>query len=478
MDSASLVFIAFGLAAAAAYNFWRSIAWRQAVLLFASMLFLWTLAPSWQSLIPFTAFLALGYLGLRTVAAGWHRPFVFIVFGIVAAFMWLKRYTFIPGGLFLHQAYVTLGMSYVLFRILHLVIDARYGDLDGRIDPVSYLNYTLNFATLVSGPIQLYPDFAANQLALEPRPVSVRRMGEAIERIIVGFFKANVLALPFSAAHELGLAALRAQSPLENKIVAAAIAFASYPFFLYCNFSGYIDIVIGIGALMRNTLPENFNRPFSSDSFICFWSRWHITLSEWLKRYVYYPVLMGLMRKFPARSVQPLLACFAFFLTFFLVGVWHGQNSVFLFFGLLQGLGVAGNKMYELLMVMWLGRKGYRSLTSGSLYIALARGATFTWFTFTMIWFWSNWREIDSFGAMLGATGWLAAIALIGVVSTIALAAWEVAREWLLGIEWNGSSLVRSRYLRTAYATAALVIGLAAVVLSGQPPPEIVYKTF
>lgn len=146
--------------------------------------------------------------------------------------------------------------------------------------------------------------------------------------------------------------------------------------------------------------------------------------------------------------------------------------------GLLQGLGVAGNKMSELLMVIWLGRKGYRNLTSGSLYIALARGATFTWFTFTMIWFWSNWREIDSFGAMLGATGWLAAIGLIGVTSTIALAAWEGAREWLLGIEWNGSSVVRSRYLRTAYATAALVIGLAAVVLSGQPPPEIVYKTF
>ena len=65
------------------------------------------------------------------------------------------------------------------------------------------------------------------------------------------------------------------------------------------------DIVIGIARLMRITLPENFNRPFSSDSFIGFWSRWHITLSEWLKTYVYYPVLMNLMRRYPSPALEP-----------------------------------------------------------------------------------------------------------------------------------------------------------------------------
>src|SRR5439155_866231 len=67
----------------------------------------------------------------------------------------------------------------------------------------------------------------------------------------------------------------------------AMVAAATYPLYLYCNFSGYIDIVIGIARLLGISLPENFNRPFASDNFVTFWSRWHITLSTWLKTYVY-----------------------------------------------------------------------------------------------------------------------------------------------------------------------------------------------
>ena len=70
-----------------------------------------------------------------------------------------------------------------------------------------------------------------------------------------------------------------------------------YPLFLYANFSGYIDIVIALARLMRVRLPENFDRPFSASSVLDFWNRWHMTLSNWLKTYVYNPLLLALMRR-------------------------------------------------------------------------------------------------------------------------------------------------------------------------------------
>jgi hypothetical protein len=85
------------------------------------------------------------------------------------------------------------------------------------------------------------------------------------------------------------------------------VVVAPYPFYLYCNFSGYTDVVIGIARFLRIKLPENFDRPFSSLNFLEFWSRWHMTLSNWLKTYVYYPLLMTLMRKFLSRTIEPFL---------------------------------------------------------------------------------------------------------------------------------------------------------------------------
>jgi D-alanyl-lipoteichoic acid acyltransferase DltB (MBOAT superfamily) len=478
MASASLAFLGFAFAAILIYNCSRTLAWRQAILLIASLIFLALLAPSWQAYIPFAGFVLAGFFAVKLMEAGHHRWFAPVTAVVIALFMWLKRYAFLPSSLFLHSVYLTLGLSYILFRLLHLIIETRYGKLEGRVGFISYLNYTLNFATLVSGPIQLYPDFAANQLVERPQRLWAQTIGQSLERIILGFCKANVLAAPLASAHDWGIRTLSAGLPFETKLLAGIAAFAAYPFFLYCNFSGYIDMVIGVAQLMRNTLPENFNRPFSSDSFIGFWSRWHITLSEWLKTYVYYPSLMGLMRKYDAPKLEIWLSAAALFFTFFLVGLWHGQNSVFIFFGILQGFGVAANQVYETLLKKRMGRKGYQTLTRRPLYVIAARGATFTWFAFTMIWFWGNWGQIGALATSLGAAGILAVWAVIFVGASVLLAAWESLRGLMLGITWNGSPVVLSRYTRTAWATAALVISLAVNTLMNQAAPDIVYKAF
>ncbi len=479
MGSASFEFLGFSLSVALIYNLRQSVPWRQTVLLLASLIFLAFFSFNPISWLPLAAFLGFGFVSVRFFQTGKHgRIFVFLLLAAIVAFVWLKKYTFFPQPLFFRFSYVTLGLSYIFFRVLHLMIDAKDGAVPRKISVVSYLNYTLNFTTLVSGPIQRYQDFAAMELAATPLPLDVVVVGKAFERIIVGFFKVNVLSLAFSALQSQGLASLTAKDALSGRTLDGIIIAASYPFYLYCNFSGYIDIVIGIARLLRIELPENFNRPFSSDNFLNFWSRWHITLSEWLKTYVYNPLLISLMRKYPAPQLAPFLGVFAFFVTFFLVGVWHGQTSVFIFFGVLQGLGVSVAKLYQILIGKWLGRKRYRTLSSGSLYNVFARGLTFTWFTFTLLWFWSNWQQLGLMAQQLGS-GAIAAVWLtIFLASSGLLAFWEVARAWFLSFQWGDQPILLSRYVRTVWSTALVVIAVAIVTLLNAPAPDIVYKAF
>ncbi len=82
-----------------------------------------------------------------------------------------------------------------------------------------------------------------------------------------------------------------------------------YPLFLYANFSGYIDIVIALARLMRMRLPENFDRPFAASSVLDFWNQWHMTLSNWLKTYVYNPLLMALMRRISIVGASAVAGC-------------------------------------------------------------------------------------------------------------------------------------------------------------------------
>lgn len=475
MDSVSFQFLGFALAVVIAANLFRARWWRDGVLLAASLAFI-AMCSQGLSVVPFAAFLALGFAGVSCMRTGHYRWYTALIVGTIALFTWLKKYLFFPAPVVLHFPYLTLGLSYVLFRVLHLIIETRQGLIPEPVGIVSYLNYTLNFTTLVSGPIQRYQDFSAGRLKGKPLTVSV--VGEALERIIVGCAKVNFLGLIISNARAGWLAVLAQPATPAVKTLAAAALFASYPLFLYCNFSGYIDVAIGIARLLGMDLPENFNRPFSADSFIGFWNRWHITLSEWLRTYVYNPLLMTLMRKYSSRQLEPVWAVGAFFVTFFLIGFWHGQTSVFLFFGFLQGFGVSINKLYQIVMVRRLGRKRFNAASSRPAYVAVARGFTFTWFAFTLIWFWSNWTQIGFFASTLSPVLLPAVWGLIFVGSTVALALWESARGALLSIEWNGNPVLPSRYARTAWCTVLVLVSLVVMTILNSRAPDIVYKAF
>jgi len=469
--------VLYGLAVAVISNLSRSHIWRSAVLMLASIVFLAQLANNPIVFLPLAGFLLLGYAGLASIERGWSRAGVWWILGVIFVYVWLKKYTFLPESTFLRFPYVTLGLSYIFFRVLHLLIDTGSGKEKRHIGLGAYLLYCLNFTTLLSGPIQRYEDFARDQFAREPIPLDPRVIGLQLERIVRGFFKVNVLGMLLNAIQEDALAQLFQPLPPGPRLFAAFRLVVS-PFFLYVNFSGYIDIVIALARLMRVRLPENFDRPFSASSALEFWSRWHMTLSNWLRTYVYNPMLLALMRRFSSPTLEPFLAVFCFFVTFFLIGVWHGRTSEFIFFGLLTGGGMSANKLWQLGLARAMGRKGYKSLANRGAYVAFGRGLNFIWFAFTFFWFWGSWKQIDRVFAALDAGEWISVWLAAWIISTVVLASWEWLRSALLSIESSEGPVLTSRYARVVYASALGLMAFLTTVLLNQPAPGIVYKTF
>lgn len=473
MNAPSFAFLGFGLAGAVLFNLSGALIWRRLVLLVLNLIFFATFVSGIVGVLPYAGFLLTGYVAVLAQRK-YPSQGLFLLFLAITLleFFWLKRYVFVPPFLSLQFFYVTIGLSYVFFRVLHLVIEARNDGFAAAASPLSYINYALHFPALISGPIQLFPDY--HRMESEERlPLDIFVIGEAFWRIAIGFFKVLILSVLLKSAQQSCIAALMPDLPFATRTLYAALIAALYPLFLYANFSGYTDFVIGIARLFRFELPENFNNPFVSENFIAFWSRWHITLSSWLKTYVYTPVMLTCMRRVTARWAEPYFAVLAYFVTFFLVGAWHGQTSMFLFFGLLQGGGVALNKLYQIMMAQRLSRSGFRKLGDQPLYRAFSRGLTFTWFAFTLLWFWSSWGQLGGFIKVLGGLALLTVWALIFLTSSLALAilAWS-------GRVSGGYAMLGSRYVRTAQVTVMTLIVLIAVLIVGAPAPDIVYKNF
>jgi alginate O-acetyltransferase complex protein AlgI len=479
MTIASFSFLAFALVVVLAYNSHPSVGWRKWILLVANLAFLATFSHSRLIFGPLFAFLAFGFLSVWAIERAHSKAAYFsIIAGTLLVFFWLKKYTFLPEVSFLRFTYTTLGLSYIFFRVMHMIIDAHTRNLGRKIDIASYLNYTLNFTTLVSGPIQRYPEFIEQHLAPVRPPLTIIDMGNGLERIVIGFFKVNVLGLVFSMIQSQAINALSPNQPMGTGALTGAIIAASYTIYIYFNFSGYTDIVIGIARFLRIKLPENFNRPFSADNFLEFWNRWHMTLSHWLKTYVYNPLVIALMRRFPAAKAEPFLGVIAFFVTFFLIGLWHGRTSEFLFYGVLLGAGMSVNKLFQIEMAKAMGKKQYKELSANWMYQAVCRGVTFTFLSFSLLWFWSNWNDLGKMSQTLQLPAQLLGWFLIFAASTIVLGAWEAARARAFHVKWEGQPVFLSRYVRTVWDTGLVFVLVAVMAILSKPAPDIVYKGF
>ena len=140
-------------------------------------------------------------------------------------------------------------------------------------------------------------------------------------------------------------------------------------------------------------------------------------------------------------------------MTFFLIGIWHGRTSEFVVFGVLQGAGVAINKLWQIGLTSAMGRNGYKKLARKLIYMAFGRGLTFSWFAFSLFWFWAHWQQIGMIFTALSAAQWLGVWLLIWLLATVMLTAWEWFRAVILEIKVSGEPVVTSRYARVVYAT-------------------------
>jgi alginate O-acetyltransferase complex protein AlgI len=469
MTVPSWQFLVFVLTGAAVFNAVSTKWWRETVWLVLNLAFVWSFSRALGPLLPFAGFLVLGYLGMEAVRTmrRWAVP---VAAGLVlAVFIWLKRYSFIPPAMLLPPGAMTVGLSYVFFRVMHLVIDADQGE-EEPIGIIRYLNFTLNFPAFVSGPIQRREDYEAHNAL----PLDLPAIGLGAWRMVLGAFKVLILSAALHAWQLDAIASLTPDLAPGPRVLTGGLVVVLYPLFLYANFSGYTDFVIGAARLFRLRLPENFDRPFLASNFIEFWGRWHISLSQWLRSYVFNPLLMGWIRRHRAARSKQYPAIAALFVTFFLVGAWHGPTSEFLFFGLLQGGGVAGNRLYQVAMARRLAPGAYDRLCANAVYRAAARGLTFTWFAFTLLWFWASWSQIGALADKIGVAGSIAATA-----GTILAASVLLAVPDLLGRSAGTiHGALRSRYTRTAFASVMLLAMAIAGLVLNLSSPEIVYKQF
>jgi alginate O-acetyltransferase complex protein AlgI len=477
MDLTSPVFFLFAGLGLALYWALDRPAWRHGVLVGLNIAFIAGYFAAPLAAAPLVGFLLLGFAANQAVgrwpsgAALWAA-----LAAIIGVFVYLKRYAFVDFPAPLPFAYSAIGLSYILFRIVHLAIDVRSGDLAAPLSPSQYLGYVLFFPSFVSGPIQRWQDFDAKGWAA-PTPLADDTVFEAFSRIVTGLIKVALVSSAlqglFAAVSPPLLAA--AALPLAKATALFIASAALYALFLYYNFAGYTDMVIGLARLFGVVLPENFNRPFRAANALDFWSRWHMSLSEWFKTYLFNPLLKALVERNSSAAAAPFLAVVSFFVTFLLIGIWHGSTVVFLYYGLFLGAGVSANKLYQVLMTKRLGKKAYQALARRPVYHQLCRGLTFAYFGAALTCFWVDAAQLDHLVARLGPIGLGAAFVLLTLSAAVAT--------------WLGDGLERvvsgiSERLRMPGAMArdawlgAKVFTLVALSTLFNTAPDFVYQAF
>lgn len=226
-----------------------------------------------------------------------------------------------------------VGISFYSFQTLSYTIDVYRRRLAPHRDPIEFATYVAFFPQLVAGPIVRASEFLP-QFANRPR-LSAAGAQSAIYLIVRGMVKKVAIA-DFLAAHLIDRVF---ENPGTFSAAEVWVAVYAYTWQLYGDFSGYTDIARGSARLFGFELPENFDRPFNTTGPIEFWRCWHITLSRWVQDYLYIP--LGGSKKGRGRTYLNL------FLSFLIIGLWHGAGWTFVLFGLWHAVGVTVNRLYR-----------------------------------------------------------------------------------------------------------------------------------
>jgi D-alanyl-lipoteichoic acid acyltransferase DltB (MBOAT superfamily) len=220
-----------------------------------------------------------------------------------------------------------VGISFFTFQGISYVIDVARRDATPARSPLDVFFYISFFPHLVAGPIVRAAHFLP-QLATRPDPARIPVVMASL-LILGGLFKKAIVANTIG----VNLVDPVFRAPGDQTALDLLMATYGYAVQIYCDFSGYSDIAIGIAALLGYHFPRNFNQPYRAASLSEFWRRWHIALSSFLRDYLYRP--LGGNRRGPGRTLVNLL------IVMLLGGLWHGAAWTFVLWGAVHGLGLA-----------------------------------------------------------------------------------------------------------------------------------------
>lgn len=233
-----------------------------------------------------------------------------------------------------------LGISFFTFQQLSYVIDSYTGKRTGEYSFIEYALFVSFFPQLVAGPIVLHDELIPFFRVKTIKKINFENLVYGIIMFTMGLFKKVMIA---------DILGLMVAWGFDNVDIATSmdliLAMLAYTFQIYFDFSGYSDMAIGIGWMFNFRLPTNFNSPYKAYSIVDFWKRWHMTLTRFLRTYIYFP--LGGSKKGTVRTYINTM------IVFLVSGIWHGANYTFILWGVLHGMAQCVNRFFKKQYEMW-----------------------------------------------------------------------------------------------------------------------------
>ena len=272
-----------------------------------------------------------------------------------------------------------IGISFFTFQSMSYTIDLYRRNIKVQKNFIDFAAFVTMFPQIVAGPIVRYEDVSA-QLAC--RRIDLRSMSDGITRFVCGMCKKVLIANSIGALWT----DVKAQDYASMPAATAWLGIAAFTLQIYFDFSGYSDMAIGLGKMLGFDFPENFRYPYNSKSVAEFWRRWHITLGDWFKSYVYFP--LGGSRGNTAATIRNTL------IVWLLTGLWHGASWNFILWGLYYGVLIILEK--------FVFRRLLERTPSALRHILTMLAVVFGWVIFEIT---SPASELEFVKAMLGFGG-------------------------------------------------------------------------
>ena len=350
------------------------------------------------------------------------------------------------------QVLLPVGISFYTFQTMSYTIDVYRKRIEPVSNLVDFATYVSYFPQLVAGPIErarvLLP-----QITASTRSIDSAKVGSGFGLILLGLVKKVVLADGVA-----GISDRLFDSPGEATFVTAVAGVVAFSLQIYGDFAGYTDIARGVSRLLGIELSVNFAQPYLSRNITEFWRRWHISLSNWLRDYLY--ISLGGNRRGARRTYANLM------ITMLLGGLWHGASWNFVVWGGLHGLYLVTHKLL---------RAGTVATNEPDRRDVPAIGVTFTLVSLTWIFFRAPdfaasaevFRAFTRFGRP-----WSSADLLLVTLAAVGAFAVDLAarRQWL------HEGLVRNRPMLSGVLCSVAVLAIA--MFSGEPPRPFVYFQF